>query len=215
MWTIVRHLLWYGIFFLTKNLFQRITGLDPAGPMFFPDLPMIMPDDHLSENDAHFVDIVHTDTGGYGYPLTTGTADFYVNSGYRFQPGCGTDRQSGKKQKTKILINPFDAWVEYRVFIFGLNLFTGGSCSHNRAIDFFVESVLNNRSFYAVGVKESNGWTSGWKEFKDHEIDEENIVLMGIACPETADGRYYLQTNKASPFGRGMNGIHYNFSLVQ
>lgn len=81
-----------------KISFQRITGLDPAGPMFFPDLPMIMPDDHLSEKDAHFVDIVHTDTGGYGYPLPTGTADFYVNSGYRFQPGCGTDRQSGKRK---------------------------------------------------------------------------------------------------------------------
>lgn len=76
-------------------LFLRITGLDPAGLLFFPDLPIIEPENHLSEDDADFVDIVHTDTGGYGYPLQTGAADFYVNSGYRFQPGCGTEPKSG------------------------------------------------------------------------------------------------------------------------
>lgn len=94
-----------------------------------------------------------------------------------------------------------------------LNIFAGGSCSHNRAVDFWVESVVNNKSFYAVGVEKSSGWTNGWDDFKHHEIDKNNIVLMGISCPETADGRYYLQTNKASPFGRGMGGIYYDDSL--
>lgn len=75
---------------------RRITGLDPAGPLFFPDLPVVMPENHLSEKDASFVDIVHTDNGGYGYPVPTGMADFYVNSGYRFQPGCGSDNQIGR-----------------------------------------------------------------------------------------------------------------------
>lgn len=89
------------------NSFHRITGLDPAGPLFFPDLPMILPENHLSEDDATFVDIVHTDTGGYGYPLQTGAADFYVNSGYRFQPGCGTDAQRGMKM---ILFTVFIWW---------------------------------------------------------------------------------------------------------
>lgn len=74
---------------------SRITGLDPAGLLFFPDLPQVIPENHLLENDAHFVDIVHTDSGGYGYPLPTGAADFYVNGGLRFQPGCGTDIESG------------------------------------------------------------------------------------------------------------------------
>lgn len=74
---------------------HRITGLDPAGPLFYPDLPIILEENHLTEKDAEFVDIIHTDSGGYGYPLQTGSADFFVNSGHRFQPGCGTENQKG------------------------------------------------------------------------------------------------------------------------
>lgn len=35
-----------------------------------------------------FVDIIHTDAGGFGAPKSTGTVDFWVNGGRRFQPGC-------------------------------------------------------------------------------------------------------------------------------
>lgn len=90
---------------------------------------------------------------------------------------------------------------------------TGGSCSHNRAVDFWAESVVNDRSFLAVGTTRVTGWTNGWQDFKDHKIDKKTTILMGIACPETADGQYYLQTNKGFPFGRGMRGIHFDDSL--
>lgn len=93
--------------------------------------------------------------------------------------------------------------------------FTGGSCSHNRAVDFWAESIVNASSLYAVAIKNSNGWTSGWQEYKNHKIDIENIVPFGMACPETADGRFYLQTNKASPFGRGCDSIYYDSSLEE
>ncbi|XP_036149306.1 pancreatic triacylglycerol lipase-like [Monomorium pharaonis] len=60
----------------------RITGLDPAGPLFN------IVHDSLSSSDAAFVDIIHTDFGFYGVAKTTGTIDFFPNGGSRIQPGC-------------------------------------------------------------------------------------------------------------------------------
>ncbi|XP_015588417.1 lipase member H-A [Cephus cinctus] len=60
----------------------RITGLDPAGPLFnYLESP-------LSAKDAQFVDIIHTDYGFYGIAHVTGTVDFFPNGGRRIQPGC-------------------------------------------------------------------------------------------------------------------------------
>lgn len=63
----------------------RLTALDPAGPDFFA---IRIKTEHITKNDAEFVDVVHTDAGFYGYPKSTGTADFWPNGGHRFQPEC-------------------------------------------------------------------------------------------------------------------------------
>lgn len=34
------------------------------------------------------VDVIHTDAGLYGAPRSTGTVDFWPNSGKTLQPGC-------------------------------------------------------------------------------------------------------------------------------
>jgi len=62
----------------------EIPGTDPAGPLFypFPFTPLIGPD------VAAFVDIVHTNRGGFGYPFNLGQVDFNVNGGGPFQPEC-------------------------------------------------------------------------------------------------------------------------------
>lgn len=36
---------------------------------------------------------------------------------------------------------------------------------------------------------------------------EADVVLMGIDCPPSANGSYYLTTDSNSPYSRGMNGI--------
>lgn len=61
----------------------RITGLDPTHPMFF----RIPEKDRLDETDALFVDIIHTDTGFFGYFEPCGAVDFSPNCA-RNQPGC-------------------------------------------------------------------------------------------------------------------------------
>ncbi|XP_043801529.1 pancreatic lipase-related protein 2-like [Apis laboriosa] len=63
-------------------IIPRITGLDPAGPLFY------FPDSHLISSDAKFVDIIHTDMGIYGLALKTGNVDFFPNYGHRPQSGC-------------------------------------------------------------------------------------------------------------------------------
>ncbi|XP_077987390.1 pancreatic lipase-related protein 2-like [Glandiceps talaboti] len=61
----------------------RISGLDPAGPSFENEDPLV----RLDETDAVFVDILHTDTDGSGIKMLSGDADFYPNGGVN-QAGC-------------------------------------------------------------------------------------------------------------------------------
>lgn len=62
---------------------KRITGLDPALPFFATNDV----DWKLDQNDADFVDVIHTNAGIYGKIEQCGDVDFYVNGGQN-QPGC-------------------------------------------------------------------------------------------------------------------------------
>ncbi|XP_076290859.1 pancreatic triacylglycerol lipase-like isoform X2 [Lasioglossum baleicum] len=59
----------------------RITGLDPAGPLFYTGR-------FLKASDAKFVDIIHTDRMFYGQLYNSGSVDFLPNYGHKIQPGC-------------------------------------------------------------------------------------------------------------------------------
>ncbi|CAH1995326.1 unnamed protein product [Acanthoscelides obtectus] len=63
--------------------FGRITGLDPALPLFAKSSN----DWKLDSSDAAFVDIIHTSSGTFGKIEATGHLDFYVNGG-SLQPFC-------------------------------------------------------------------------------------------------------------------------------
>lgn len=77
----------------SKKSFDRITGLDPAGPLF----EKVHQDKRLQKEDARMVDVIHTDgyskqrvyigVNHYGTLIPLGTVDFYPNYGYR-QPGA-------------------------------------------------------------------------------------------------------------------------------
>ncbi|CAB3364845.1 Hypothetical predicted protein [Cloeon dipterum] len=62
---------------------RRITGLDPAMPLF----ATLSRDTVLDRSDAHFVDVIHTNAGNKGKLGPNGHVDFYVNGG-TVQPGC-------------------------------------------------------------------------------------------------------------------------------
>ncbi|KAM4605967.1 lipase member H [Polymixia lowei] len=69
----------------------RITGLDPAGPMFTGAAP----DERLDPSDAMFVDVLHTDMNSFGLQGAHGHIDYYANGGAD-QPGCPKTIFSGK-----------------------------------------------------------------------------------------------------------------------
>ncbi|XP_069356725.1 pancreatic triacylglycerol lipase-like [Maniola hyperantus] len=67
----------------------RITGLDPAGPLWDWN------PNRLHSSDAVYVEGIHTDAGpngiGIGFLTTVGDVDFYPNGGAN-QPGCSTSQ---------------------------------------------------------------------------------------------------------------------------
>ena len=77
----------------SSKSFDRITGLDPAGPLF----EKVHQDKRLHKEDATMVDVIHTDgyskqrvyigVNHYGTLIPLGTIDFYPNYGYQ-QPGA-------------------------------------------------------------------------------------------------------------------------------
>ncbi|XP_044740824.1 lipase member H-like [Chrysoperla carnea] len=68
------------------NKIGRITGLDPAGPLY--GIPILINSKkRLTKGDALFVDIIHTCAGVFGMPQIIGDVDFYPNGGSS-QPGC-------------------------------------------------------------------------------------------------------------------------------
>jgi len=64
----------------------RITGLDPARPLF----DVADDADRLDPSDADFVDVIHTAGLTLAFLDPIGDADFYPNGGAT-QPGCGVD----------------------------------------------------------------------------------------------------------------------------
>lgn len=69
----------------------RITGLDPAGPIFHSRL--IPNTKKLDSSDANFVDVIHTNAGIFGYKQTLGTVDFFPNGGGAVQAGCYDEKK--------------------------------------------------------------------------------------------------------------------------
>lgn len=148
--------------------FDRITGLDPAGPNFETELTP----SRLTASDAKFVDVIHTDgyskpwtlqsitapTNHYGTLIPMGTVDFYPNWGHS-QPGC-----------------------EMFSFI----------GSHNRAFSLFTQTIFRAGKFRTnLKVKECPTYMN----IKHEYVQVEEEVEMGFYC-EGGQGMYYIEFNE-------------------
>ncbi|KAK7869887.1 hypothetical protein R5R35_006689 [Gryllus longicercus] len=107
-----------------RNL-SRITGLDPAGPLFEGQDPRA----RLDESDADFVDVIHSNgenliLGGLGSWQPMGHVDFYPNGG-RMQKGC-----------SNLFVGAVSDILWSASDIEGRSL-----CNHRRAYKFFTDSV--------------------------------------------------------------------------
>ncbi|XP_056633738.1 pancreatic lipase-related protein 2-like [Diorhabda sublineata] len=110
------------------HLIGRITGLDPASPLFRNNY-LREKYKKLDRSDAEFVDVVHTDsspylTDGFGLWDPIGHVDFFPNGG-QDQPGCNDVKDS-------IVVSHFERGLSSELV-----------CSHIRAFHLFRESIEN------------------------------------------------------------------------
>ncbi|XP_019670813.3 endothelial lipase isoform X2 [Felis catus] len=124
-----------------KGTVGRITGLDPAGPLFEGvDIHR-----RLSPDDADFVDVLHTYTRSFGLSIgiqmPVGHIDIYPNGG-DFQPGCGLNDVLGS-----IAYGTITEVVK---------------CEHERAVHLFVDSLVNqDKPSFAFQCTDSNRFKKG------------------------------------------------------
>lgn len=83
-----------------------IIALDPASVLF----DYFDTEKRLTENDAEYVQVIHTDSGHYSFEYPLGHADFYPNGG-KNQPGCQLKNVFaslvGKSHRSSFLIVQF------------------------------------------------------------------------------------------------------------
>ncbi|XP_050532433.1 pancreatic triacylglycerol lipase-like [Daktulosphaira vitifoliae] len=167
----------------------RITGLDPASPLFRELLSSSL--SSLSSNDATFVDVVHTDgakvwSEGLGLFNPIGDVDYFPNGGLD-QPGCEQVRGS-------LIVSRLEGTMNSSVV-----------CNHLRALQFFLESLKsltdpNACQFTAFPCP------AGWSVFQKGSCfptncTDSNCVTMGFAASQSKlRGPLYLTTRDSSPF---------------
>ncbi|XP_061185093.1 pancreatic triacylglycerol lipase-like [Saccostrea echinata] len=106
---------------LSKAKIGRITGLDPAGPLFEAS------SFGINKGSAQFVDVIHTDSrpNGYGIQKPCGHIDIYVNGGRR-QPGCTYN------PKNPVNIHDLKKATIYK------------ACGHVKAIGYYIETIKDS-----------------------------------------------------------------------
>ncbi|XP_075041870.1 endothelial lipase [Mixophyes fleayi] len=120
----------------------RITGLDPAGPMF----EGVEAHKRLSPDDASFVDVLHTYTRealgvSIGIQMPIGHLDIYPNGG-DYQPGCGLSDVIG-------------------AIAYG-SIGEAVKCEHERSVHLFVDSLINqDKESFAFQCTDSNRFKKG------------------------------------------------------
>ncbi|XP_034946131.1 uncharacterized protein [Chelonus insularis] len=162
---------------------SRITGLDPAGPLFESQDPRA----RLDATDANFVDVIHSNgeqllLGGLGSWQPMGDVDFYPNGG-RMQTGC-----------SNLFVGAVSDFIWSGSTVEGRSL-----CNHRRAYKFFTDSVSPKCRFPAFPCEK------GYDGLLQGECfpcsSERPCGDMGYYS-DTSDarGQLYLITREEEPF---------------
>lgn len=166
---------------------KRITGLDPAGPLFEAQHPKA----RLDSTDAQFVDVIHSNgenliLGGLGSWQPMGTVDFYPNGG-RVQHGCSNLFVGA--------VTDF-IWAPSSTVVEGRSL-----CNHRRAYKFFINSIAPRCLFPAFPCNSYDDYLHGKCFDCEKKNDTSECGNMGYyADRSTGRGQLYLVTREEEPF---------------
>lgn len=161
--------------FIGKQMkLKRITGLDPAGPVFKDAATS----GRLDKSDADFVDVINTN-GVFGIYQSLGHKNFYPN-GSPLQPGCLFKNALWEIKTTDEKV---------------VNL---AGCSHIRARTYFIESINSSCKFNAFACANYDKFTKGRCTKCSSTF---GCSTMGYdADSNKEEGTYYLDTNNRKPF---------------
>ncbi|XP_029916206.1 endothelial lipase [Myripristis murdjan] len=165
----------------------RITGLDPAGPMF----EGVGEQKRLSPDDADFVDVLHTYTRealgvSIGIQQPIGDIDIYPNGG-EVQPGCSLGD----------------------VLSMAGNFMEVMKCEHERAVHLFVDSLMNkDHMSFAFQCTGPDRFKKGiCLSCRKNRCN--NIGYNAKKMRKRRNSKMYLKTRADTPFG----GYHYQMKM--
>lgn len=183
----------------------RITGLDPAEPLFAETEPIV----RLDKSDAKYVDIIHTDAnpfaaGGLGMVKAIGHVDFYPNGGFD-NPGCNMKLGEYMNNKEKS-------------FFWSIQQFLG--CNHIRSHQYFTESILPKCPFNTISCDSYESFKEGkcdkcgenhhnCLQFGYHSNEGYKKLLQQREVSEDTPMVTYLLTSSEKPFCR----VHYKITV--
>ncbi|RNA11919.1 pancreatic triacylglycerol lipase, partial [Brachionus plicatilis] len=170
--------------FLGKNLkIRRITGLDPAGPLFRE----VSKEERLDKEDAELVDVIHTDAF-LGIQEAIGHKDFYPNGG-QTQKGCGLSLKRDQTFSIEEILNNYSTNLNFD----SSDYF---ACNHIRCEYYFAESIFSECSFKAAACDSYENFKAG-----KCKCNGNNCSLMGLNANTTDEsGKFFLDTNDVKPF---------------
>lgn len=182
------HVAGYAGKFVSGNI-GRITGLDPAGPMF----EGTESHQRLSPEDADFVDVLHTYTRGalgvsIGIQEPIGHIDIYPNGG-DVQPGCSL---------SDVLSTAAAG-----------NFMEVMKCEHERAVHLFVDSLMSkDHVSYAFQCTGPDRFKKGiCLSCRKNRCN--SIGYNAKKIRKRRNSKMYLKTRADTPFG----GFHYQMKM--
>ncbi|KAH8248041.1 hypothetical protein KR038_007147, partial [Drosophila bunnanda] len=195
---------------------SRITGLDPAGPLFEAQHPKV----RLDSSDAEFVDVIHSNgenliLGGLGSWQPMGHVDYYPNGG-RVQTGCSNLFVGAVTDFIWCKFGPIIKSYLLLIILFIIFITTAAQaaedeegrslCNHRRAYKFFIDSVAPRCLFPAFPCASYDDFLKGrcFPCAQDDEDLAEGVPRCGnmgyYADRSTGRGQLYLLTREEEPF---------------
>jgi len=141
----------------------RVTGLDPAGPLWVGiHEGTKLANDRLSNTSAKFVDVIHTNGGRTGIPQLSYFGALQPLGHKDFYPDGGRDQKICNEKRKRIT----------------------GKCSHSQAIEWFRQSIEDPKKFKVKKCSDYTKCTGGTRVRGEY---------MGEGVSKSGTGTFFVE----------------------